>query len=274
MKKGTLISKQVACLVVAGLLGAGVASAETVIKVGGSGGPLGSVKLLANAYMKKHQGVVIKVLPSLGSSGGIKATLAGELDIALSGRPLKPEEKAKGAAEVKYARSPFVFITHRKVNKKAVTIKELEDYYSGTVTEWPDGTHIRLVMRPESDFDTTLLRRISPAMDKAVLVANRRAGMNIAMTDQDSIEKVTAVEGSLGGATLTQVQTEKLPVKVVTIGGVKADVKAMAKASYPLWKELYMITAHQGSAAAKGFAAFFTSPEGKKILAASGNQPL
>lgn len=274
MRMNRRLTGQVAGMALAVLWLAATASAETVIKVGGSGGPLGSVQVLAKAYMKTHKGVTIKVLPSLGSSGGIKALLAGDLDVAMSGRPLKAEEKAKGAVEVKYARSPYVFITHNKVNKKGgVTLGELEAYYAGTVKEWPDGSTVRLVVRPESDSDSTLLHSMSPGMDKAVRAANRRAGINIAITDQDSIEKVTKVAGSLGGATLTQVLTEKLPVKILTLDGGKADLKSMKKNRYPVWKDLYVMTGSKSSAAAKGFAAFFSSAEGKKILSVTGNEP-
>ncbi|ACM18426.1 periplasmic solute-binding protein [Geotalea daltonii FRC-32] len=273
MKRDLIFKRAMVCLIVAGFLTATAASAETVIKVGGSGGPLGSAKLLAKAYMKIHKGVSIKVLPSLGSSGGIKAVIGGAVDIALSGRPLKAEEKSRGAVETKYARSPYVFITHRQVNKESTTIREVEQLYGGKIREWPDGKQVRLVMRPESDSDTKLLRSLSPGMDQAVLSAIRQPEMNFAVTDQDSIDMVMKIPGSFGGATLTQVLTEKLPVKVLALDGVQPKAKTM-KEAYPVWKEFYIVTLGNSSEAAKEFAAFFSSPAGRKILAANGNQPL
>jgi len=41
-----------------------------------------------------------------GSSGSVKAVLAGRLDIGLSARALSGEERAPGIVETKYARPP------------------------------------------------------------------------------------------------------------------------------------------------------------------------
>ena len=261
-------------LLTAGALFPAFATAETVIRIGGSGGALGTMKRLAEAFTRSHPGVRFQVLPSLGSSGGIKALMNGALDLALSGRPLKDDEKGKGAAEIEYARTPYVFVAHKKVAASAVTNRELELIYGGQMQAWPDGSRIRLVIRPEGDSDTKLLRSISPAMDQAVRSAIGRTGMNFAVTDQDSIEMVVKVPGSLGGATLSQIMTEKPPVKVLTYNGVKPDVKAMVKGRYRLSKPLYLITMNKSAAAAREFAAFVKSPAGRRILANSGNQPL
>lgn len=261
-------------LLAAGVQFPALATAETVIKIGGSGGALGSMKRLAETFMRSHPGVKIQVLSSLGSSGGIKALMAGALDLAVSGRPLKDDEKANGVTEIQYARTPFVFVVHYKVAKSAVTTHELEQIYGGQLPDWPDGSRIRLVIRPEGDSDTKLLRSISPAMDLAVKSAIGKAGMNFAVTDQDSIDMVAKVPGSLGGATLSQIMTERPPVKILAYNGVKPDVKAMAKGRYPLSKPLYLITMNKSAAAVREFAAFVRSPAGKRILANSGNQPI
>ncbi|WP_243372747.1 substrate-binding domain-containing protein [Geotalea sp. SG265] len=274
MKRIGIVKGSVVVLLLAGMVTAQNAAAETVLKVGGSGGPLGAARHLAKAYMKTHKGVTIKVLPSLGSSGGIKAVLGGDLDVAVTGRPLKSEEKAKGAVEKSYARSPYVFVTNKKVAKKAVTMREVEAYYSGKVRKWPDGSLVRLVVRPESESDTKLLRSLSPAMDQAVKAAIARAGSNFAVTDQDSIDMVIKIPGSFGGATLTQVLAEKLPVNVLALDGVKPSANGGVRKRYPIWKEFFVVNSQTASAAAKDFAAFFSSPQAKKILATYGNTPL
>ena len=58
------------------------ASAETR-KIRGTGGDLGTMRQLGEAFQKRHSGVTMDVLPCLGS-GGIKAVLAGAIDIGLS----------------------------------------------------------------------------------------------------------------------------------------------------------------------------------------------
>jgi ABC-type phosphate transport system substrate-binding protein len=55
----------------------GPALAETV-RISGTGGAIGGMRLLAEAFRKAEPGVDVFILPSLGSSGGIRAVLAGK----------------------------------------------------------------------------------------------------------------------------------------------------------------------------------------------------
>ncbi len=68
------------------------------IKIGGTGGALATMQLLGDAYSKNHPETKIIVLPSLGSSGGIKAVLAGAIQVAVSSRPIKDSETSLGAS--------------------------------------------------------------------------------------------------------------------------------------------------------------------------------
>ncbi len=66
------------------------------IKIGGTGTDLATMKLLGEQFRKTHPDVTITVLPSLGSSGGIKALLGGQLDIAISYKePSGDEQKQR-----------------------------------------------------------------------------------------------------------------------------------------------------------------------------------
>jgi phosphate transport system substrate-binding protein len=54
--------------------------AEGILKIGGSGSSLGTMKLLAQAFEKSPPGVKVKVLASLGSAGAIKAISKKAID--------------------------------------------------------------------------------------------------------------------------------------------------------------------------------------------------
>ncbi|MDA8429738.1 MAG: substrate-binding domain-containing protein [Geobacteraceae bacterium] len=247
------------------------AAAETNITIGGTGCALGTMKQLAAVYEKSHPGIRIKIMPSLGSTAGIKAVLGGGIDLALASRPLTETERTQGAREVEYARTPFMFITNAKVNKKDVSIRELEGIYSNPAATWPDGSRIRLILRPEKDIDTKLLRDLSPAMDRAVTSAHARPGMIRAITDQESTDAVAQTPGALGAATLTEIVSEKRPVNVLSYNGVPATVRNIAGRSYPLVKSLYLVTTPKSPAAARRFAVFVCSPAARAILTRNGN---
>ena len=246
-------------------------AAETAIKIGGSGSTLGTMRQLAEEFEKRHPGTTIQILPSLGSTAGIKAALNGGLALALASRPLTEGEQAAGAVAVEYARSPFVFVTNAEVNITDVTTRELEGIYGAPLSSWPGGKRIRLILRPEKDIDTSLVRGISPGMERAVKAALDRPGMIIAITDQESTATVARIPGALGGATLTEIISNNWQVNVLSFNGVKPSVETIANGTYPLVKSLYLVTTSKTPAEARAFADFVRSPEGGGILARTGN---
>lgn len=270
-KRNGIIMMLFLAVVGAGWALPGGVAAETVVKIGGTGSALGTMRQLAEEFAKKQPGTKVQILPSLGSTAGIKALLGGGLALALASRPLTESERLAGATEVEYARSPFVFVTNNTVSQKDVTTRELEGVYSGQVSSWPDGSRIRLILRPEKDIDTKLDRGISPGLEQAVQAAFDRSGMIIAITDQESTEAVIKTPGALGGATLTEIVSHNWPVQVLSFNGVQPSVETIADRSYPLVKSLYLVTTPNTPAAAQQFADFVRSPEGGKILARSGN---
>lgn len=245
-------------------------TAEEVIRIGGAGANLGTIKLIGEAFEKSHPGIKVLVLPSLGSAGGIMALSKGGLDVALSARPLRPEENTGGIAVVEYARTPFVFIAHKKVSKNGLTARELEDIYLGRTKNWPDGGRIRLVLRPEIDSNTKNVKSISPSIAKALDFA-RLSKPLLAVTDQDCTDAVAKIPGSLGTSTFTQFITEKKPLKVLAFDGVVPSVKSLSDGTYRLSTTHYLATNSGSRPAARQFVDFVLSSEGSKILTRSGN---
>lgn len=247
------------------------ALAEAVVKIGGTGSAMGAMKQLAVEYEKSYPGTKIQVLPSLGSSGGIKAVLGNGIDLAVASRPLTESEQQQGAVAMEYAKSPFVFVTNPKVKKNDISGRELEAFYNNATSNWPDGSRIRLILRPENDSDSRLLSSISPAMEQAVKAALSRPGMIMAITDQESSEAIARTPGALGGATLTEIISEKLPLNVLSFNGVQPSTKTISNGTYPLVKSLYLVTAPNPSAEARKFIVFVRSLTGRKILTKTGN---
>ena len=76
------------------------AAGAEMLKIGGTGGDLGTMRLLGSAFERIHGDVTVKVLPSLGSGGGIRAVQAGAIDIAVSSRPLNDKERKAGVRQL------------------------------------------------------------------------------------------------------------------------------------------------------------------------------
>jgi phosphate transport system substrate-binding protein len=240
------------------------------IKIGGSGSALGLMRMLGTAFEKAHPGMKVEVLPSLGSSGGIKALGKGAIDIGLSGRPLKDEELKLGLKVIKYAKTPFIFVANNDVKVANLTTRDIVKIYNGETKTWADGKRVRLVLRSAYESDTVTVKSISPDMSAAVDDALSRKGMLIAMTDQESADLTEKTEGAFGISTLTLIISEKRKVKILSYNSVIPSVESLLGGAYPLSKSLYMVTKSVQSHSVREFVAFVTSPEGIRILEKGG----
>lgn len=273
MKRITcILSAAAVCLFCSGMILPGVAWAQNmVVRVGGSGVGLGVMRQLAMVFEKSYPNIRIRIVPSLGSAGGIKALVGGTLDLAVTARPPNGTEKGKGLHVRELARSPLVFIANRTVRNDGLTSRELESILSGQTTFWPDGSRLRLVLRPETEMSTKIIRGISPAISRAMTLAMAREGMIRAVTDQESVDSVEMTNGALSASSLTQLISEKRQVKQLMFNGIKPDVQGLVNGAYRLYYSLYLVTPLEIKAPARMFADFIFSREGNAILAAHGN---
>jgi len=261
----------VALLAVLLLSGVRTAVAET-IRVSGTGAALATMRILGDAFRKSNPRIRVAILPGMGSSGSVKAVLAGRLDIGLSGRGLTAEERAMDIVEAKYARTPFVFGANDRLKITGLTMEGAVAIYAGK-RDWEDGKRIRLVMRPAEDSDIPVLKGMSPAMREAVDLALHREGMIVAMTDQDAADAIETVPGAFGGTTLSLVLSEKRDIRVLPLGGVAPSVGTLAMGSYPYSKTFRMVTKRNPPAPVHRFIEFVRSPAGSAILARNGQEP-
>ena len=244
------------------------------IKIGGTGTGLGAMKLMAQEFNKSRPDAQLIVTPSLGSTGAIRAVLAGAADIGISARPVTAEEKRQGASARAYARTPFVIATGAKNNGAGLSLPQLVQIYSGKVTRWTDGSPIRLVVRPDSDADTIVMRAFSAEMNTAITAALARNGLRMADTDQDNADALETLPGSLGMTTLTQIVAENRAIRPLALDGMMPTLQSLAAGRYRYFKTLHLVTGRNPSPLAKDFVAFIRSSAGQAVLASSGNLAL
>lgn len=244
---------------------------KVTIKIGGTGGAMGAMKELAVAFQKKHPEAEFVFVPHLGTRGGIKAVMEGAIDIGLAGRPLNPDERSAGLKEVEYSRSPFVLVVSKDSAVTNVTLDQVVNIYLGKMKTWPDGTPVRLILRPEGDVDTIMLKGMSANMQEAVKKAQLKEGLTTALTDQDCATAIEKTKGAFGPSTLTQIISEKRSLKALALNGVTPGTKAIADGTYPYFKAFHMITGPKSSPAVRAFIEFLKSREGGSVLARTGN---
>jgi phosphate transport system substrate-binding protein len=259
-----------AVAVLAMLLVSGSRSAAAeMIRISGTGGAMETMRILGEAFRKNNPEIRVEILPGMGSSGSIKAVLAGRLEIGLSGRTLNGEERDQGAVETRYAKTPFVFAVNRTLKITGLTLEGVAGIYAGK-RDWEGGKRIRLVLRSPEDSDVPVLKGMSPAMSAAVDIALRREGMIVATTDHDAADAIETVPGAFGGTTLSLVVSEKRALRVLALDGVVPSVRTMADRSYPYSKTFFMVTRKNPPVAVQRFIDFVRSPAGSAILSKNG----
>lgn len=250
---------------------AGAAATAEEIRIGGTGNALGTMRLLGDAFGKQNPDVKVTVLPSLGTSGAIKAVPKGVLDIGLSSRPLTDEERKLGLIALEYARTPLVFAVSTKTQVRALTLDQIADIYSGRMVQWPDSSQIRPVLRQVGDDNTRQLKQMSPALDKALSAAEQRPGMPFATNDQEAADKMESIPGALGVTTLSLINSENRQLRALTLNGAEPTASNGASGRYPHAKRFFLITRSDPSAPVKRFTAFVHSPAGREILIRAGH---
>lgn len=259
-----------AALFAAGITGA---QAET-LKVGGTGAALGTLRLLGAEFMRRNPGIQVEVLSYIGSTGAIKGVDAGNLDLGLSGRALKPAEEKLDLLFSRYAQTPLIIATHPAYPLKSISREQLAAIYGGKTTQRDDGGPIRLVLRPIYETDNEVLRSISPALKLALDSALARPGMRYAATDQEAADAFEQVPGAIGTSTLALALSEKRQIGILALDGVTPSVETLKNGRYPYYKSLFLVTRRNASPAVQSLVAFIRSPAGQNTLLANGQLPV
>ena len=240
------------------------------IRVSGTGGAIGTMRILGEEFEKIHPDTRVVVMPSIGTSGAIKAVIAGDLDVGVATRTANTEECAGGCVARAYARTPFVFGVSRDVAETRVTLAEAADIYAGKKIRWANGTRLRLVVRPPGESDIDILKGMSPELSVAVESALHRDGMILALTDQDSADVIEKTPGAFGALTLSLVVSEKREVRVLALDGIVPSVRSLRDGTYRYAKTFHLVTRRNAPPAVRQFVDFVRSPAVRAILSKNG----
>jgi phosphate transport system substrate-binding protein len=270
----------IASIVVAGCTDSGsktpAATSKQTIKISGSTTVLPIVQKAADHYMTAHPEADIQI--SGGGSGvGIQAIGSKTVDIGMSSREVTKDELAKYPSFVvtSVAQDGIAIIVNPSNGIQNITLDQIRDIYLGKVVTWNQITG----------------DNVPGTSNQIVIVGRDSASGTRTYFDEAVLKKATPtnrmLEKNSNGAVLQTISQTPGAIGYVSIGFVSKDVKAVpiwynaqkvvaptidnVKAkSYPVSRDLYVITNGQPSGLTGDFIKYILSPEGQKIVADEG----
>ncbi|CAD7772357.1 PBP superfamily domain protein [Candidatus Methanoperedenaceae archaeon GB37] len=240
-------------------------SIESVkLQIAGSTTVLPIAEECARIFMEKHPGSRIDVAGG-GSSHGIKSVADGTVDIGTASRNLKDSEREAHPELLPHAiaRDGVAVIVHPSNPITGLTMEELQQIYTGKITNWKDlggdDAGIVVVSREEGSgtrdcFESTVMKPIDEEITQGAII-------------QDSNGKVRATvagnRDAIGFLSLGYVNDQ---VKALTLNGVEPTVATVLNGEYPISRTLWMITKGEPDRDEKAFLDFVLSEEGQGIV--------
>jgi phosphate transport system substrate-binding protein len=215
---------------------------------------------LADAYQGESPLVTVEVT-GLGTQVGLEALRAGEVEVALaSWLPSDPPSDWRTTA---IARDGIAIIVHPNNPVGGLGLLQLRDIFSGRVYEWRavGGRTAQGEIQPVSREDGSGTRAAFEA-----LVLEERAVTPLALvapSPQAVVEYVAEHPNAIGYVSMGHLVPD---VKVLLIEGALPTSETAGEGSYPLTRELWLITAGHPPAAVQAFVNFALSPAGQQIV--------
>ena len=245
------------------------------ITVSGSDTMVNMAQAWAEAYGNANPNVAISVKGGC-SGNGIAALLNKTVTFADSSRAITPEEitqaQANGVNPVttKGARDGVVIIVNTTNKLSDISKDQLAKVYSGAITNWKDlgGADAPIVLLGRDSSSGTYAFIQDEVLGKTVMYAK---SMRSLASNQAIVDEVGKNPDAIGYVGLGY---ENKSIKAVTVGKVASSVDTVLNGTYPLSRDLNMISDGQPTGAAKAYLDWILGADGQKIVTDQGFVPL
>jgi len=253
---------------------AGAAFGEEKIRAAGSGSMISLFNELAKAYMAENKNVVFDInQKSIESTGGVQAAAAGQIDIGLSSRPLKDDEKAMvHATEV--SRVATVIGVHKNVMVKEITSEQLCKIYAGSIVSWKalggNAENIVPLSRPDRDATKETVRKSIVCFKDL----KESPAVVIVPTAPEMTKLLSNRPGAIGFTDSVAVDDSDGAIIALKLDGIAPIPDNVRSGSYKIIKNNYLVTKGQPAGVVKAFIDFVKGPRGAKIIEANKGVPV
>ena len=242
---------------------AGESGPSGKVTVSGSSALLPLAKDAAQKFKAKNDQVSI-TLNAGGSGTGLKQVSEGSVDIGNSdvfANEKLPEAKAAELVDHKVAVTVMAPVVSKEIgtNVKSLTKAQLQDIFTGKVTNWKDvggpDEAVVLITRPSTSGTRALFTKY--ALDGKEELSNK------SMETDDSgtlVQTVSQTKGAIGYVALSYLMNNNT-VTPLAIDGVEPTLDNVYNGKYPVWGYEHMYTKGEATGAVKAFIDFIMSKD-------------
>lgn len=223
-----------------------------------------------------------------GTGKGIEMLLDGQLSFALSGRPLEDTEYQKAIGrgfkldQMAVAIDGLASYTHPDISIPGLSVSQLQDIYTGKITNWQEvgGPNLPIVPFSINVKTTALLKTLLGSKVKNVS-SKVKSSRDYTVLVRDVASTPGAI--GIGAAMLVATQTKVRPLPLapgntkqyvpVVIDNNKLNMAAFRDSSYPITRYLYIIIRRDGRSEEKAgvaYANLLLSKEGQQFVEKAG----
>lgn len=217
------------------------------------------------------------------TGGAYDRLIAGQVDAIFVAQPSSQQRTAAAAAGVDLTLTPvgreaFVFFVNADNPIDGLTLQQVRDIYTKTVTNWrqlggPDEP-IQAFQRPEgSGSQTAMLAQVMRDTPMAEPQRDEVAGGMGEVINQVATYRNTA--GAIGYTFrwYATVMNANPGIKLLTIDGVAPTAENIRNGTYPLSSDFYVVTAGEPQGTTRQLVDWLVGPEGQSLIGQVGYVP-
>jgi phosphate transport system substrate-binding protein len=223
---------------------------------------------LAKAFRANNPSVTIDVQGG-GSGVGIKSAKDGVVDIGMSSRELKTEEK--GLKEFKIAIDGISIVVNPMNRVTNLTLEQIQRIYTGEISDWSQiggkAGKITVVTREEG------------SGTRGAFIELTGVEMKEGDKKRDKTTASAITQGSTGGVLTTVASDpngigyasfgaaeENVSVKMISVDNVPTTAENIYAGTYKISRPFLMLSKEEPKGAAKAFIDFILSAEGQEVV--------
>ncbi len=235
---------------------------KQTITIAGSTSVMPFTEKLAEHFMIDHKDIIIDVQGG-GSTAGIQATINRTVDIGMSSRELKDDEKTLNRIII--CHDGIAVVVHKDNPVTALTLDQVRGIFSGTISNWHQlgwvNRKIDAVSREEGS-------GTRGAFEELVMKNKEINDSTMVQDSNGSVKEVVATDPYAIGYISMGLVDKK--VKPVSINGIHPSIKTIRAGKYKIVRPFLYLTNGEPNAKARRFINYVLSRDGQRILKNEG----